>query len=294
MVSYAEYPSTMTSGDFDLYPSQDDYAKLAATTQAYMPATSYADGSYLTTFDSYPSVHAYSNVSSSQELHYSLSAPSHTIENMTPAGSPAHSMSYSFETMPRMISTASESDASIQSTSSSATGSPSQHPHYPEPWTSFDQGFNGAGAPESFESSGFEYHALVPADKLGFVGESTAVCSSPEPCLSPSPVSKAGPSFKPPSLPASVTFPLSPWKATHRRRSVTSSQDCTRRRKNSLLSHQIWPESASPEESQSLASSCSSQSHFSSPLTGRRNVLVASLNSSWSPFPASLFFRSCF
>ncbi|KAJ9643509.1 hypothetical protein H2199_004188 [Coniosporium tulheliwenetii] len=142
----------MTSGDFELYSSQDDYANLVATTHSYMPATSYADGSYLTTFDSYPSVHAYSSVSGSQEFHYSLNAPSHSIENMTPAGSPAHSMSYSFEAMPPMISTASESDASIQ-----------------KPWTSFDHGLGGVGAHESLETSGFEYHALVPADKLGFV-----------------------------------------------------------------------------------------------------------------------------
>lgn len=177
MVSYADYPSTMPPADFDLYPSQDTYADMLAASQPFMPSNTYLDGSY-TSYDSHPPMPVFSN-----QHTYPLD---HTIKQQySESDSPA---SHSFECPPPHLSTASESGASAQSTSSSAMGSPSMNPNYQQDsWATMGAGLGLAPGivqadsfvQEPFVTSGFETEGILAPEKLsGCVGESTHFSSS--------------------------------------------------------------------------------------------------------------------
>ena len=119
MATFAEYQQqTMASNnDFPLYPNQQD---LWNYDQTYLPTSTYADTSYLngTTLDSYQTTQAF-------EFAFD---PSFHTKNLQPPSSdysPANSASHSFESqhLP-ILSSTSDSGASVTSTISSAMGSP--------------------------------------------------------------------------------------------------------------------------------------------------------------------------
>jgi hypothetical protein len=160
MVSYAEYPSTMPSNDFDLYPTQEQYADLLVSSQtSYLPTSQYMDNSFSGAFEN--NTQQTLSVPRTQDFRFSLDASQlKQSYAYSPAASPAHSNS--FDVIPPQLSTSSESSASVQSTSSSAIGSPSMDPQYQEQWTiglglGPDMMQKDNFGQDSFTSSGFEY-----------------------------------------------------------------------------------------------------------------------------------------
>ncbi|KAF2461551.1 hypothetical protein BDY21DRAFT_332501 [Lineolata rhizophorae] len=171
MTSFESY-STMApqlASDFSLYAStqEEQFPDFVATTQPGLMANP-------AFFDPSPYGPALS-----LDAHASMNA-FHGMQTH-PHGfpSPANSASHSFDVAPPHLSTASESGASVQSTSSSAMGSPSLNAQYQqqESWTNLD---NGLGLAPGFNTSGLGYDPIVaPNDKLT-VGESTVISSSPQ------------------------------------------------------------------------------------------------------------------
>ncbi|KAF2837943.1 hypothetical protein M501DRAFT_919641, partial [Patellaria atrata CBS 101060] len=187
MVSYAEYsiPTTMPTADFDLYPQQENYQEAFTSSQSYMAVPAF-DHTY-STFDSQSSIQAFSNAPRSQEFNFSLDGIPQSIKNSyhsySDAGSPANSASHSFDIHPPHLSAASESGASIPSTSSSAMGSPSMNPQYHDSWNVMGQGLGlapGLVSQDSFTSS-FEYEAMVATDKMPGCVDPTLIQPFPSP-----------------------------------------------------------------------------------------------------------------
>ncbi|KAK8158366.1 hypothetical protein BC567DRAFT_244673 [Phyllosticta citribraziliensis] len=154
----------MPPSDFDLYPSQD-YSDLLS--QAHYPP----NNPHQFTFGQ------------PHQPHHSFSAPfKPTNTNVfamnpfnrqggflpySPVASPA-SAAQSFDVCPPHLSSASESGASVHSTSSSAQASPSMNQQFAEPWSVLGQGLGlgpGLEMPE-FASCGFEYDTMVATDKI--------------------------------------------------------------------------------------------------------------------------------
>ena len=181
MATFAEYPAqTMASNDFTLYP----YSEVWNPEQAYLPPTSYADQSYINaaTFDSYDAQQAYVQP---EGFPFALepSFQPKNIQALNSNYSPANSASHSFDPQnPPVLSAPSESGASVQSTISSAIGSPSVQPQHSNDWL-HQQGFlPGIVQPEMlghdvFATTGFDFETIPVTDK-GCVGELSTISSS--------------------------------------------------------------------------------------------------------------------
>lgn len=215
MTSYAEFPASMHSQDFDLYPSQD-YTDLLATGQAFVSTGSYLDSGFTASASTNPGfnpqLQAFANPTLSAQGFSSAVAGS-TVARCSPSGSP-QSGTQSFELHPPHLSSSSDSSASV---SSSAMGSPSLNQNQiQEAWAPFNQGLGleqtiiskDSFVPEPFATTAFSYDGLVATDKLsGFVGESHSI-SSPQ---SSRPRSAVAPLFISPFVRSSspVVSPLS-------------------------------------------------------------------------------------
>lgn len=177
MATFAEYPHhTMASNDFTLYP----YPEAWNQDQTYLPSSTYADPSYLssTTFDSYPNQQSYAPLPEPFDF-----LGQQTLEQSKNfrAPSPANSASNSFEYQnPPALSSVSDSGASVQSTISSAMGSPSVQPQTNE-WSHQSNAHMFPGIVQQsdgmFSTSSFDFESVPVTDK-GCVGESAAISSS--------------------------------------------------------------------------------------------------------------------
>lgn len=124
MATFAEYPpNNMASNDFTLYP----YPEVWNQDQSYLPSSTYTDQSYLsaTTFDSYQSQHSYAPLPEQFDFNQGIDQSKH-LRAPSAHDSPA-SHPYDYQNPPA-LSSVSDSGASVQSTISSAMGSPSAHP----------------------------------------------------------------------------------------------------------------------------------------------------------------------
>ena len=318
MVSYAEYPSTMPH-DFELYSNQEAQFDILTSNQPYLPTSTYLDPAFSAPFDAV-SLQTFSDVPRSQaDLRFHFDGIAQGVkpsyQHYSPAASP-NSGSHSFDIQPPNLSTSSESGASV---SSSAMGSPSLNPQYHDAWSSM----SGLGlAPGIVQgSSGFDYDGMVATDKLpGCVGESFEISSSASvsssiafPCASsvlsssssvgshredracletppsrPCSFGQSNPSrsetssqnsvFRSPTTPASAKFssPLS-------MRRSPSGPGIYKRRRNSLLSNEIWPNDIPDSNTDSSLSPVNRRSHFSQNSSG----FIPPLESSCR-FPSSL------
>lgn len=175
MATFAEQPvNTMASNDFTLYPYSDQWNQ----DHSYLPTSTYADQAYInaTTFDSYQSQYSYApfpdqfndfNDRPVQQSKAHLQAPS-------AHHSPANSASHSFDYNPAV----SDSGASVQSTISSAMGSPSAHPQSSD-WHQQQNMYPGIvqQSDSLYATSSFDFETIPATDK-GCVGEFTTISSS--------------------------------------------------------------------------------------------------------------------
>lgn len=166
----------MASNDFTLYP----YPEAWNQDQTYLPTSSYADPSYLsaTTFDSYPTQQSYAPLPEPFDFVGQFDQSKHHLQAPSPAKSASNSFDYP---NPPALSSVSDSGASVQSTISSAMGSPSAQPQTNE-WS--HQQHNAHMFPgivqqsdSLFSTSSFDFESIPATDK-GCVGESTNISSS--------------------------------------------------------------------------------------------------------------------
>ncbi|KAL9086608.1 MAG: hypothetical protein Q9165_007051 [Trypethelium subeluteriae] len=187
MASFPEYQNPVSvpesNHDFVLYSStQEPYPDFMTTTSSH----SYNTLPYLSSTGAGFEAFSVPSYTTSQAHDYGFTAiagPHHvkgSYHPQTPAESPTNSANNSFDNQPPHLSSTSDSGASVQSTSSSAMGSPSLNPSYPpESWNTLGQGLGGQGlgiAPgivphdhlghEPFGTSGFEYDPLLVHDKI--------------------------------------------------------------------------------------------------------------------------------
>ncbi|KAK4979488.1 hypothetical protein LTR66_010486 [Elasticomyces elasticus] len=193
MMSYAEYPHAMPlhDNDFPLFPQYSDYT---ATSQAYIPTNTYQEPGFpASAYGSYAAHHNFPG----QQLH-NFSFNVHNVAQgqkaafnpHSPLYSPTNSASNSFDFQPPVLSSTSDSGASVQSALSSAMGSPSLNAQNSADWPSS----TGLGislnivnpdsfARDPFATTSFEVESLLAQDKdLGCVGESGELssCQSPQ------------------------------------------------------------------------------------------------------------------
>lgn len=145
-------------------------------------------------YEHYPSIPAYSSAAYYNTPHYLFeSAKSQDHHGFTPAGSPCPSISQALD-HPPSTTLSSASGASVQSTASSAVGSPYSHATHNLPsqdqWTESHHGLgiasgvvhsnNGFGQ-DMPQWSGMENELIFDSSKLqdSFVGESENISSSP-------------------------------------------------------------------------------------------------------------------
>ena len=179
----------------------------------------------------------------------------------TPAGSPSPSISQALDYPPSTLSSA--SGASVQSTASSAVGSPYSHATNTLPshdqWTEPRHGLGiapeivhneGFGQETMFPMAGMENDLVFDGSKLqgSFVGESRRVSSSSFPSCQPSPTISSSPPALQPLLSASSSSPRAMGRSTFSsRRNVTI--DTILEEVNSEIAsprQTIFPTSASP------------------------------------------------
>jgi len=175
MISYAEYPPH----DFELYSNQEAQFDVLASSQPYLPTSTYLDPTFSAPFDAV-SLQAFSDMPRSQaDLRFHFDGIAQgvkpTYQHYSPAASP-NSGSHSFDVQPPNLSTSSESGASV---SSSAMGSPSLNPQYHDAWSSM----SGLGlAPGVVHgSSGFDYDDMVATDKFPGCVDPTLIQPFPTP-----------------------------------------------------------------------------------------------------------------
>lgn len=167
MATYAEYQQqrvASSSNDFTLYPTDWNYD------QSFMPQTTFDEQNYMTatSFDHFPSETFNDQYAFDAEQQYTVSKPE--AQNYSPASHP-----FEYQQAP-ILSSTSDSGASVQSTISSAMASPSVQPQHSE-WN--QQLIPSIVHHDSLHSdllaaSGFELDTIPVTDK-GCVGESTAV-----------------------------------------------------------------------------------------------------------------------
>ncbi|KAK6405294.1 hypothetical protein LTR95_018784, partial [Oleoguttula sp. CCFEE 5521] len=172
MATYSEYQQQpfVTNNDFELYSSFDWNHD-----QSYLPSTTYAEQSYIpsTTYSSLQTQPAFTHQFSDA---YTLGAPvKQEVHDTASAYSPTHSAAHSFDfhQQPPVLSAPSDSGASVQSSVSSAIGSPSVHPQQHSQGWHFQQGVvlnPGIAQHDVLATSGFEIDPIPIMDKT-CVGE---------------------------------------------------------------------------------------------------------------------------
>ncbi|KAI9706184.1 MAG: hypothetical protein M1820_004945 [Bogoriella megaspora] len=200
MASFPDFQnpvSAQENSDFVLYSStHDSYPDFLPTSSHPYTSNQYINSTGAS-FDPYS---IFPQTSQSQDFGFgSTSTALQSKSNyhpQTPAESPTNSAKNSFDVQPPNLSSTSDSGASVQSTSSSAMGSPSLNPHYAqEGWNTLGQGLGLAPGivqhdhlgQEPFTTSGFEYEPLLVHEKIpGCVGESPSISSSHHPVQPPS------------------------------------------------------------------------------------------------------------
>lgn len=171
-----------SSNDFTLYPYQEQQPYPDSWSQAESQPTysSYQDPGYMNppTFATYPAHPAYIQP---EQLAYSYKD---SLIAALPSYSPAHSASHSFDNQyPPRLSAPSDSGASVQSTISSASGSPAVLPLPPNEWA---RSQHMSMLPDIFRddaaafTTGSDYETIPVTDK-GCVGEFRQVPSSVSP-----------------------------------------------------------------------------------------------------------------
>lgn len=168
--------------DFTLFPYQDSWN---APSHSYIPPTTYQDHSYLqaTAFDTYAHQQQYAQAvfdqCSLQSTQYSLKGGLQPPEQ---AYSPSNSAAHSFDLQnPPVLSSTSDSGASVQSTVSSGTNSPSVLPQQSHDWSR--QVVVPSIVPHDslgqdlFATTSFDFETLPVTDK-GCVGELANISSS--------------------------------------------------------------------------------------------------------------------
>ncbi|KAK4545573.1 hypothetical protein LTR36_002923 [Oleoguttula mirabilis] len=171
------------SNDFTLYPFLETWNE-----QNYLP-TSLTDNSYMhpTPFDAFQAQQAYAQPG--QQL-FSFNTESYPqaknhLQPQSPNYSPSNSASNSFDFQhPPILSSTSDSGASVQSTISSAMGSPSVQHQASNDWNSQQHMAMLPGivqhdsiAQDLFATTNFDLET-IPATEKGCVGEFTAISSS--------------------------------------------------------------------------------------------------------------------
>lgn len=270
MTSFA-FPPIMAAQNFDPYAVHDHtYSEFPTVTQPYPTSGAYVDTSFgnatLSTIDTYAAMNTFAEMPNS----YTFNHPQH---NYSPITADNEHM------LPPRLSASSESGASGHSTVSSAIGSPHLHAQFqhPEPWNTTSQGLDLAQdissqdifARDPYFTSSMEQESVMATGKMsGFVGESTAslpqsgvsfsyspsaIASNhlsspshlhldrsrqlPSPSIlksqTASPYSTGNFSPQPPRLNDIFKSPGLPASARHGEHSGS--------RRNSLLSHQIYP-----------------------------------------------------
>lgn len=175
-----------SSDDFTLYPFNEVWSQ----GPSYVPTSSYAEQSYTTgtTYDSYPTQQTYNG----QGLeHFTFSTdqtnlqPKNHLQAPSPTYSPSSSARHSFDYNPPVLSSNSDSGASVQSTLSSAMGSPSVHPQQASEWINQQNmsmlpsivQHHDSLAQDMFTTTGYDLET-IPATEKGCVGELATVSSS--------------------------------------------------------------------------------------------------------------------
>lgn len=178
MATYAEYPpNNMASNDFTLYP----YPEVWNQDQTYLPSSTYADQSYLTatTFDSYQSQQSFAPLPEQYDFNQTIDQSKHLRAPSAHDSPASHHYDY---TNPPALSSVSDSGASVQSTISSAMGSPSAQPQSHEWAHQSTHMFPSIVQPADgiYSTSSFDFETNYVTDK-GCVGELTTISSSDPP-----------------------------------------------------------------------------------------------------------------
>lgn len=178
--TFADYPAhTMANNDFTLYPYQDQ----TWDNDSFLPNSNFSDPNFVnpTTLDSFPANAAYANehftFQSQTYRQQSPSHPKHAVQATSSTYSPTLSASHSFDAQnPPLLSSTSDSGASVQSTISSAMGSPSGFAQTSTgvEWSLPDmrllpgivqQDCMNTAAPELFATSAFDLETVPVTDK---------------------------------------------------------------------------------------------------------------------------------
>ncbi|KAF2771026.1 hypothetical protein EJ03DRAFT_342409 [Teratosphaeria nubilosa] len=173
MTTFAEYQAqTMaSSNDFTLYPYQEQWHD-----QSFLPTNGFQDQSYIdtTTFDSFPPQQTYVQPNQDEFIFGApaLQQPKSNLPPPSPHYSPANSASHSFDyySAPK-FSSLSDSGASIQSTISSAMGSPAPHPQQVNEWNQQQMSMvpgivhHDSLAQDMFTTTGYDLETMTVTDK---------------------------------------------------------------------------------------------------------------------------------
>ncbi|KAK5162957.1 uncharacterized protein LTR77_011011 [Saxophila tyrrhenica] len=171
-----------SNNDFTLYP----YPDLWNNEQNFLPSSTYQDQNYLnaTSFDSYQANQPYV-----QPDQYTFGGDQsflskHNLQPPSSNYSPSHAASHSFDLQPPVLSSNSDSGASIQSAISSAIGSPSAQARSSHDWSQ-QQTMNmlpgivqqDSMSHDVFATTRFDLETIPITDK-GCVGEFSHISSS--------------------------------------------------------------------------------------------------------------------
>ncbi|KAK3058084.1 hypothetical protein LTR09_001161 [Extremus antarcticus] len=186
MATFAEYQSqTMASNnDFQLYPYPDMWNQ----DQSFLPTSTYQDQSYptSTSYDSYQSQQPYAQPDQFTFGTEQSFLPKHNLQPPSPNYSPTYSAShsFSFDLQPPVLSSTSDSGASIQSAISSAIGSPSAQAQASKDWSQ-QQSMSMLPGIVQQDSMGHDVFATtsfdldtIPITHKGCVGEFSHISSS--------------------------------------------------------------------------------------------------------------------
>ncbi|KAI9663885.1 MAG: hypothetical protein M1821_007375 [Bathelium mastoideum] len=170
MASFSEYQNSIAvsegNNDFVLYSTHDSYpdympTSLPYTSNPYVSST--GAGFEPFSVPSFPTTTAQSH-----DFGFGATSAPQNVKGHyphTPAESPTNSANNSFDNQPPHLSSTSDSGASVQSTSSSAMGSPSLNPAFAhESWNTLGQGLGiapGIVHHDQFGTSGFDYDPVL-------------------------------------------------------------------------------------------------------------------------------------
>jgi len=157
MVDYVAYPHATMANDFELYAAQEQQLDFMPHNHHFMPSTYNIDPAFSAPYEPVAMPALSEAPPRPQDLQFHYDGIAQGVKpsfQYSPSASP-HSVSHSFHDQPPILSTSSESDASV---SSSATGSPSLNPQYSEAWNPMTHGLG--------LTSAFEYNGLVVTDKV--------------------------------------------------------------------------------------------------------------------------------